>query len=185
MFAFTENLDTVLSYLEYFSKTIDYFLGKNQEPPENFQRKDYENFISIVEPIAKDNGSMMNITAHKGANLYIGCSFSSVEANAIQNQASKEIKKAPICGLHKKVLLRWSNAKNQVGAKTGNASIIENILPFPVKTVFNDEKLQKEILFESENPFNYFYIVDVEVSTVEEKPILYKITSLHEKFEKA
>jgi len=52
----------------------------------------------------------------------------------------------------------------------------------PKKVIFENEEIKKTMLGTSGNPFHLAYLVDVE--TVEDKPVLYKITTFHESFEK-
>ena len=45
-----------------------------------------------------------------------------------------------------------------------------------------DEKIKREMLGVSENPFNIAYIVDVEVETIRNKPAIYKVSHVHDSF---
>jgi hypothetical protein len=88
--------------------------------------------------------------------------------------------KEPSSGFHEQVLLYWYQARNDLSAKTGDRAIIESIYTGAVKTVFGLPELKAKML---RDPFSYAYLVDVFVETVGGKPMLYKISEIHDKIE--
>ncbi len=184
---FIEHADTVVEYAKHLKTAIEFLVGKSEKRPDGMTKASYQNLANIVEPIAKDNGSMLVIgTINAAENAVINISVSSVEANAAQNAAKREIAalKEPEVGKHEKVLLQWYQARNDPGSNTGDRAVIESIQRPPVKMIFADDEIKTRMLATDPNPFKLAFVVDVSVDTVGGKPALYKVLHLHEWFEK-
>jgi hypothetical protein len=145
----------------------------------------YENFAGFVEPIAKDNASQLNVNTVINGNPTLMFNLSSIDANAAQNAAKREIGmlREPSTGLHRNVVLYWYQAKKDITSQTGDRVIIESLYPQPVKVIFDNEIVKTHMLLGVENPFMSAYRVDVAVETIGGKPILYKIMNMHERIE--
>lgn len=175
--------NAVVSFYKHIKGAYDYLSGASENKPD-LDRASYENLARIVEPIAKDSGSQLNIGALHGPLYYFN--VGSQEANAIQNRVRKEIEALaePSKGLREKVLLYWYQARGDAKSKTGDKAIIESISVAPVKTICVTDAIKLQMILDEENPFKEAYIVDVMVETIRGKPSLYKILSLHDKFER-
>ena len=175
-------LNAIIGFSKHLKAAIDYLSGKSDEKPQ-LDKVSYENISSIVEPIAKDHGSQLNIGTVNGAVFF---NISSTEANAVQNSARKEIEslKEPSTKLHEKVVLYWYQARADKNSKAGDRGIIESIGINPVKVMCVNDQIKLQMIFEQENPFKEAYVVDVMVETIRGKPALYKILALHDKFER-
>jgi hypothetical protein len=177
-----ENANTVFGFMEYVKSAADYLLGKSTNKPA-LEKVNYENFIRILEPISKDNGSQLNIGAINihNVNAPVTINVNSLESNAAQNAARRELDamKEPVTGMHEKVLLYWYQARNDPHNNKGDRAIIESISTTSVKVVFVNESIKAKILASSENPFTLAYIVDVAVETIKGKPALYRILDMH------
>lgn len=128
----------------------------------------------------------MNISTVINGNVHLEVNLGSLEANAAQNQIRREIieLESPTSQPHEKVLLYWHQAKSDPKSNTGDRGIIESISKTPVKVIFDSEQLKVDILLNDENPLKSAYIVDAVVETINGRPALYKITHLHERFDK-
>ncbi len=174
---------TVLKYAEHLKMVYDYLVGNQPHVPRLLERQTLQNLSNIVEPVAKDKGAQLNIGAlNLNGNVVVNFNYSSLEANAIQNSARKEIEKLkePDTGTHSKVLMYLYQARDDMTSKTGDKSIIESIYKGPVKTIFIDENIKSKILRDEPNPFNKAFIVDVFVETIRGVPKLYKVIELYE-----
>jgi len=182
---FAENANTIIDFASHLRTGFYFLLGKLKDRPE-FKKKDLQNLSGIVEPVAKDSAAQLNVNTTINGNVSLVFNFNSIEANAIQNSATREIMalKEPVTGMHTKVLLYFYQARNDPKSMTGDRGIIESIFPFPVKVIFESEALKSQVLWASENPFTSYYIVDVAVETVEARPIVYKVLDVHETIEK-
>jgi hypothetical protein len=182
---YIENANNILDFAKYLKGAYGYFSGKEEEKPQ-LHPTEYTNLSKIIEPVAKDNGSQINITATDGGTVNITFNLNSTEANAAQNNLRREIEqfREPETKVHNQVLLYWYRASRDTDKQVGDRAIIESISPNPVKTVFDEDKTKAEMILSDPNPFLSAYIVDVFVDTIRGKPALYKIIRLHDRIEK-
>ena len=171
--------NTALTFHAHLYRAYRYLNGADSDRP-NLDKISYQNLSSIVEPVAKDRGSQLIISASR-SNVYIN--ITSHDANAIQNTARKEMEAllAPELGLHEKVVLYWYQARADTTSKVGDRGIIESISPFPVKVVCATDSIKAHMILDESNPFTVAYIVDVMVETIRGKPAVYKILAVHDK----
>lgn len=176
-------LNTVISFNKHLRVAYEYLSGHTDEKPE-LEKATYQNLATLVEPIAKDTGAQLNISAPNG-NVYI--TIGSIDANAAQNKARKEIEnlREPVSALHEKVVLYWYQARGDVMSQTGDKAIIESLSPKPKKIICANDTIKAQMIFDTENPFKWAYVVDVVVETIGNKPVAYKILAVHEKFERS
>jgi hypothetical protein len=172
-------VNTVVSFSTFLKKSYDFLTGKSEGEPAKLDRKALEHLRQIVEPIAKDNGSQLNIGTLNGNVYYI----TSAEANQAQNAVDRLLRdeSASATKYHEKVLLYWHQARNDSRSTTGDKGIIESISEMPVKVICMKDHLKSEMILDIENPFKEAYIVDVAVETINGKPVVYKIMALYEK----
>lgn len=175
-------INTVISFGKHLKSAYDYLSGKSDDKPE-LDKISYENLTRIVEPIAKDHGSQLNLGIVNG-NVYIN--INSTDANAAQNSARKEIEelREPESSQHEKVLLYWYQARADAASTAGDKGIIESITKRPVKVICATDSIKLQMILNEENPFKEAYVVDVIVETIKSKPALYKILAVHDKFER-
>lgn len=182
-----ENANTVIEFCEYLKTAYGYFTGKLREKPQPaLEKVNFQNLSNIIEPIAKDSGSQMNINATLNFNAPVTLNLNSMEANAAQNAIQRDLEamSEPVTGIHERVLLYWYQARNDPESQKGDRAIIESLHPNSVKAIFATESVKAKMLYGEENPFKYAYIVDVAVETVGGGPALYKIISVYDKIEK-
>jgi len=186
------DVNTMMSFTKYMKWAYDAFLGrgKSEEKPEidieNLEKSDYSQLSKIINPIAKDNGSQINISNVFNGNVTYNINLDSISSNAIQNSISRYINRLPEQGsnIFPKVVIRWYQAKNDPDAQTGDKGIIESLSPKPVKTIFFDEEMKTLLLQERLNIFQHGFIVDVKVETIDNVPVLYKIMNIYGRVDK-
>ena len=184
---FVENSNSVIEFTGFLKKGFDYFLGKSEEKPKDFDLKDCNNFNNIIKPIAKDNGSNVVFNGDWNfENVTVNFNFNSVEANAIQNgiQREKENLKEPTKNIQHKVLFYWDSAKYDEKSKSVDRGFIDSVSFKPLRVSFDDDYTKRLMLDIEENPFHLAYIVDVEVMDIQGIPSVYKILKMHEFFSK-
>lgn len=178
-----ENADSVLEYGKYLVEALSWLMGGGERPDENFDKKSLQNFSTIIEPVARDRGSMMIFSGTTiNGDLNFTFNIDSTGANAIQNSARKEmeLQKEPVTGIHNQVLMYWAQARNQPNSKSGDRARIESIYRGDVKVRFANDDLKMKMLYEPDHPFEKAFVVDVAVETIDEKPMLYRVLELHE-----
>lgn len=171
----------VWSFAKHLKGAYEFLTGKTDVEP-SLDKTSYENLSNFIEPIAKDNGSQVNIGTVNGP-VYV--SMTSTEANAAQNTARRKIEelKEPESRTHEKVLLYWYQARNDATSTAGDKGIIESISRRAVKVICATDAIKSRMILDDANPFRYAYVVDVIVETVREKPAAYKVIAVHERIE--
>ena len=180
---FIEHTDTIIEYAKHLKIVYDWFAGRGEKKPQSLEKTTLQNLSTIVEPVAKDQSSQMNIGAvNVQGDLVLTLNLSSVDANAVQNAIRRELDsmKEPVTGIHEKVLMYWAQARNQPDSKSGDKGRIESIHKGDVKVVFANDRLKTKMLYESAFPFSHAYVVDVSVETIEGRPALYKVLEVHD-----
>lgn len=184
---FVENSNSVIEFTGFLKKGFDYFLGKTEEKPKEFDLKDCNNFNNIIKPIAKDNGSNVLFNGDWNfENITVNFNFNSVEVNAIQNgiQREKENLKEPTKNIQHKVLFYWDSAKYDEKSKSVDKGYIDSVSFKSLRVSFDDDYTKRLMLDIEENPFHLAYIVDVEIMDIQNVPTVYKILKMHEFFQK-
>lgn len=185
MLPLMEHANSVLQFGTYLKLVYDYLLGKSSENPVP-DKASYENHASIIEPIAKDNGSQFNI-CHvenlKQVQLFVN--MDSTEANAAQNKIRRDIErlKEPQSDTHYGLMMYWDQARGDLEAKAGDRGVIESLSGKPVKITFADPHLKQQMLH-TDDPFGKAFVVDVGVETIEGRPAAYRIVDLHDIIDK-
>ncbi len=183
---FLENINTIVGFADYVKNAYNFLLGRSKEKPTEFTNNDYKDLSQIVNPIANDNGSQLNVATTINGNVEYHFHIDSLEANAVQNKIDKEIKQLRLPELiddvKTKVLLTWYQARNDMKSSVGNKGTIEELSDKPMNIVFEDDDLKEKILH-GENPFTTVFVVDVKLQNVNGKLAAFKIVKLHETFE--
>jgi hypothetical protein len=183
---FIEHAATIVKYAKYLNDIYGFLTGKSDKPKDVIEKTTYQNLSNIVEPIAKDKSSQFNIGAiNVTGNITIDMHLNSLEANAAQNTARKEIEKLkePDTKPHTQVLMYLYQARNDLSSTTGDKAIIESIHSGPVKTVFANEDVKSKVLSDKSNLFKRAFVVDAAVETISGIPKLYRISEIHEVFD--
>ncbi len=185
---FIEHSKTVLEYAKHLKVLIDFLSGQGEQKPAAIVEKTtLTNIASIVEPVAKDNGSQMIIhTLNVSGDAVFNFGLNSLEANATQNAVRRIISqmKEPVTGVHEQVVMYWAQARNATDGKAGDKARIESLSKLDVKVRFASDALKKRMLYDEPFPFGKAYVVDVAVETVEDKPVLYRILDVHDTLER-
>lgn len=151
--------------------TLDYLCGRKDRLPANykFAREDYSNFKKIVNIAANNHGNSLKFVGiNFGDTININNYYPNVEANAIQNDSNKEMKRLEARGqslIRERVNLKLYQARDSVlsESKRGNLGIIEEISDKPKPLDFINDRLRYEIAKAEKNPLNFTYNVDIEI----------------------
>ena len=176
-----EQFETAKKYAEHITTIMQWLLGKEDQPERQVSRQTLQNIHDIMEPIAKDSGSTINLAVNGNGNTINIFSASSVDANAIQNSARRQIDqfREPSEAFHSQVLMYWHRASaSEANARTDRV-VIQSISKDPVAVIFDSVDLKKATLFEPDKPFAKAFLVDVEIQYVMDVPRLYKVVAVH------
>lgn len=179
--------NSVVGFTEYLGRAISWFEINRKPPawPEGApSKKSMENLIEILEPVAKDPGSSLEVGAinvNGNGNVIHQYVISSKDSSAAQNNIRHAILEMTpsTTGERKNVVMYWSQARNDKQAKSGDKVVIESISRSAVKVVFSSDGLKKRMLFDVAHPFEKAFIVDVFVETITDKPVLYVVHEFH------
>ncbi len=182
---FLENVNTIVGFADYMKTAYNFFIGKSEVKPD-LEASDYKELAQIINPVANDNGSQINISTAVNGNLELHVHLTSLESNAIQNVFQKELKQLKVPELNDEtetsVLLTWYQARNDMKSSVGNKGTIESLSKKPMNITFDDDTL-KDTMLHGENPFTTVFVVDVKLQNVGGKLVAYKVVKLHETFE--
>lgn len=179
---------SLIEWASQLGDTYAWLLGKIDNPPQIHTKQDLKQLHSIIEPVAKDSGSQLNITVTDQAQVKIfQYIINSEQANAAQNKINKELEllDMPNDNIHRKMVMYWKQAKFDDESHAGDKAIIESITKTPIKVIFENNAVKKAMLA-GDSRFNkpwqkLAYIVDVKVQTIQDAPKLYTIIDFHDK----
>lgn len=189
---FAENSNNIVDFAKHLKSILYSVINKKDEetgivptmPSADIQ--DLKSAVKFINPIAKDGGAQLNVAAlNFYGNPIINITLSSMEAQAGQNSLGMLIEemKEPVQSQYSKVIFTWYIAKNDLKSKSGDKGIIERISHTPCKVIFDNEIIKSEMIDMDENPLHKAFVVDVEVGTVQGKPVSFKILKMHEYFD--
>lgn len=149
-------------------------------------KQDLQQLSEIIEPAAKDPGSRIEITAAQGAVILVNSTITSTEANAGQNVLRRHLEHIapPVTGIHRDQVLYWYQMRSDHAAKPGDKAVIERIWKQPVKVRITSDDIKRTMLDDIETPFRKFYVVDVDVTEFQGRPVLYKILEVKDAFDR-
>lgn len=173
-------INAVASFTKHLKNAYDYLAGNSDEKP-SLDKASYQNLTSILEPIAKDSGSQLNLGQVEG-NVYI--SINSPTANAVKEKAAQELVALgeATTGLKEKVLFYWYRARADTRIQTGDKAIVESVSLRPIKVVFANDEIKEQMIQGDDNPFRFAYVVDILIDTIGGQPKLFKVVTVHERF---
>ena len=181
---FLENANIIIGFAGYLKKAYDFYKGDQSDSSIVYSNSDCKELSQIINPVANDNGSQINISATINNNTENTFVITSMEANALQNILEKAIKqnKSPELddSIKKKVLLKWWQTRSDIKAKSGNKGVIDELSEKPMSILFEDETLNEEMLHGDYNPNETVFVVDVKLQTVGGKLAAYKVVKFHE-----
>jgi len=130
--AISEQVDWLRKHMEVYASfvinlndLVNFFLGKSHDLKEKPTHKQAKNLIKIVDPVAKDGGSQLNIIVADGGTLNIG----SIDANAIQNSANRYIgPQLPSTQFLTDRIMILEQVKNDAKKQGDKAGIVEPLL---------------------------------------------------------
>jgi hypothetical protein len=181
----------LMQYATDLNDWFDYFKGLKQaaeidEMLAAATKRDLQQLSDLIEPAAKDAGSTITINAAQGSVVMINSMITSTQANAGQNVLRRHIEHipAPTTGIHHDQVLYWYQVRHDHAAKPGDKAVIERIWKSPVKVRITSDEIKRKMLDGEGNPFRKYYVVDVDVTDVQGRPVLYRILDVKDSFDR-
>ncbi|WP_417794725.1 hypothetical protein [Terasakiella pusilla] len=168
-------------WVNYAKSIMLWLAGKEDKPCQKITKTDLDNFSSMVQPVARDDGSQVVFAATSGGSITNHFHIGHSEARSVQEKVAREIDKTsdPIDNTHFKQYMTWHQIRFDSSLTSGSQAIIENISKAPKRVVFEDEET-KRAMTKGDSRFardwqELAYLVDVEVQSVNGTPRAYKI----------
>ncbi len=178
---FVENTIQIIEFAKYLNKGFNWLLGKEETRPQNITNTDIKNLSNIVAPIAHENGSNIIFTGDiNNPTINVTYNYNTVEANAIQNAAAREIaqSKIPESNIWENVLFYWDTTKYESKSAAVDRGSIDSIYDKPLKVIIEDPELKNKMIDTEGNLYHLAFFVDVEVMTIQGIPHVYKVLKL-------
>lgn len=160
---------------------INWLLNKSADKPKDLSKKDYQQWQSILSPIAKDNGSQLNFTVSDGGQVINQFFINSTDAEKAQLSINNKLRELeePNDHIQRKKVMVWYQTKFDRESHTGDKVVIEAISKKPVKVVFENNSVKEKMLkgdSRFDKPWHELaYLVDIEIQTINDVPKLYTI----------
>ena len=158
----------IVEFSHYIVSILDFLCGETKEKIYKFAKNDLLNFKKILEPIANVSGNKIGFLGINFGTINISKTYNNIQASAGQNKCEKEIKLLEngsnniIKETSELILYQARNSKISSSLK-GNLGIIKDISDKPKPLSFVNDRLKYDITNAEDNPFNFVYIVDLEV----------------------
>ena len=183
---FVENTNTIIGFAQFLKSSVDYFLNpKNNDKPD-LTIQDCKELSQIVNPIAKEGSSQLNLNVTNNGTINNYLSLDSKQCNVLQNMLKNEIKEKQELkngDIVENALMIFSQTKNKISGKGGNKVIIDDALPGkPINLIIPDKKLKKKIIKGDDNPNNFSFQVDIKIKTADGKISAYEVLKFHDKY---
>ena len=177
-------VNTVVTLAKNLKGMVEYGRGLVSSPPEGTTKRDAEDFVRFIQPVATDNRATLNIQVSDKArvNVLQQVFMTSETANASQNRVQNWVaqQSMPTTGRHEGVLFYWFQARTTGTSGVGDKGIIETLFPRALRTSFASDEVKATML--RDRLFKMAYIVDVDVQTVGEQPLAYRILRVVDSF---
>jgi hypothetical protein len=180
-----EHDDVLGGFVTHIAEIIQFLLKGDQE---QLPKEQVQDIAQIVEPIAKDHGSQLNLVVRDNVgdvtiNTVV---ITSEDAQTIRRRATRRLQpqlETSDRSFTKEVLTLFQ-ARDDAKSQSGDRGIIDKFSPKPLKLIFENEAAKKAILDLDVNPFKVAFVVDGELMMSTGKPAAYKIKHVHEHFER-
>ena len=180
------DFNTIAAFANYLKDVYGFFLGYEKKLCHQITKTDCVELGDFINQIASDNESNIAIGIKGDNNITNVIVLDSIKSNAVQNAIRKHIESnmQEDPKIYHKQLMYWANASFIRNKTTDGKVIISNIDKNPKKVIFEQEQdkiiaTTHNVKFPKKNWQDLAYIVDVEVSYLDNVPKVYKITKLY------
>lgn len=178
----------VVTVVEFAKLIKDVISWKLEGWGKSITKRTLENCSNMVQPVAVDPLSTLDLSVLKGSNTFKDCVFQigNQEANAFQNHARRAIKsmkeEIPANEVIERVLLKIHQMKAGSASEKADRGIIESIADDAKKLLLDDE-VKQILVYGEENPFTKLYYVDVIPMASSGRIVAYRVIKVHESFD--
>ena len=172
-------------WVEVAKGTMEWLLKKSEKPPVEVSKPDLQNWNAIMEPVAKDHGSLLIFSASGSATVTNNIIITSEEAGTAQQTLRELLAKqdSPTNQIYRNKVMTWYQTRFD-DSDRGDKAVIEDISKKPTKVIFENQSVKTAMLRGDprfNRPWNELaYVVDVKVQTVRGVSKLYEVVDYHE-----
>lgn len=184
-YSLIEQANSIIEFGSHLKSIFDWATNRGDKP-NNLTEKTLKNFNNILEPIALDSKSQLNIqSVNINGNVNIYIQTNSDLANVAQNNINKEMQllKEREDNTILNTALLWSST-GDAQSKAHDRAIIPAISSKPVRVKFEDKSLKDIMILNEEYLYHKIFLVDVLVEYIDEEPVIYKILKLNNSMNK-
>lgn len=181
----------IISYAQELGEWFEFFKGiKDAVDIKDLllgtSKKDLQQLSNIIAPVAKDNGSQINFIAQNGGTIIMNAPLTSTEANAGQQRLRRIIDERPTSesGVKEDEVLYWYQVRDDQAKKPGDLGVIERYAMKPVKVRFASDQVKSTMIEMPDNPFKKLFVVDVDITFIGGRPVLYKVLATRDVLDK-
>ena len=178
-----ENFNTIVEFGTHL-KDVFTALALKTNSRESIPLSTLENVKRIVAPTAKDSGGRTEFSVHGNGNTVNVYNFGDADGRVISESAQYVIdtSRLPEKNIFVNEVLYFSQVRDSSG-NVGDRAVIDRFARTPKKVIYVDPAFKSSVIESEGNIFNYGFLVDVEVSTVNGKVAAYKVLRFHERIE--
>lgn len=158
----------IVEFSSYLIATFDYLCGEIKDKLYQLSKNDLLNFKKIFEPIANISGNKIGFLGINFGTININKTYTNTQASAVQNKCDKETKLLEsgdnnIIKQQMELILYQARNSNISNTLKGNLGIIRDVSDKAKPLSFANDRLKYDITNAEDNPFNFVYIVDLEI----------------------
>lgn len=98
------------AWFQQATQILDWLSGKLSQKPQQLNKTELNNWKTFVEPIARDNGSQLNLAIGDNAHIIVNQHFyTSDDARKAQQKIASELNRldTPADNIHRRKLMHW------------------------------------------------------------------------------
>ena len=205
--SFLDQRDTLAAFMAGLNDLFRYFREFSVLDPKAVSRRQARQVQRILKPTVSENGSQVNVNLHVEGDLVLpitvkgdlvlpgneegdlqvpsSIKIGSDEARVINGNIRDFLqrKPPPDAKPFEKAALNMTRIKDERRSRSADLGIISSIWPHSLELSYRTNRVRRDIVETSENPFRLLYVVDGVVHLVDGEPVRYEISRVWECFE--
>lgn len=176
----------ISEWLKVLDSTLKWLDGKSSKPPQDLDKKDYQNIDKMIAVTSKDKGSSISFVATEGGIIINNINISSDQAKNIQKNARNKIEELEKTSenIVRKEVMTWYQTRFKGPSNAGNKAIIDSVTDKPLNVIFENDDI-KEKMLSGDTRFStpwqdLAYVVDAKIQMIRGKPKAYKILEYYQ-----
>ncbi|MBD5167311.1 MAG: hypothetical protein HDT11_00215 [Helicobacter sp.] len=175
---FMENANVIVSFIENLNKYKNALIASTQNNPQNLDEDIVKNINGIGNVVSSPNASISIYNDFSNATFNLNFDETRILKENSLKYLPNKLEEKTNSDFVKNALIYF--VQTNIQSKKADKAICEKISKRPIKVLIENENIRKEIL---QNPYHYNFAVDMEVQYRANKPILYVVSQLKEKWE--